>query len=113
MIFTFFITGKLGYVLHGIEEASNNAVLFNNGALESGHAYYLEFFLTKSSGNFGTALKSIFSRPEYNYVTYINQKVRGEVTSAGATFAGQLPVSVIVIGGKAPTYTPIVLCLVK
>lgn len=102
-----------GYILHGLEEASKNAVLFNKGALEPDHAYYLELFMTKSGGNLGSALQSIFSTPEYNYVTYINQKVRGEVTSAGSTIMGQLPVSVVVIGGKAPSYIPVVLGLVE
>ena len=33
-----------GYTYHGIEEAEQNSVLFQGGALEKGHAYYIKGF---------------------------------------------------------------------
>lgn len=102
-----------GYIYHGPDEANENAVLFNNGALEYGHAYYIEAFMVKGGGSLGGAIVSLFFNPEYQYISYINQKVRGEVTSAGETIFGTLPVTVIVAGGKAPVYIPVVLGLLE
>lgn len=102
------------YVIHGADEAENNAILFNNGALESGHAYYVESFLIKAGGELWGAVTGLFSIPEYRYIKYVNQNVRGEVTSAGSeSILGTTPVSVIIAGGKAPGYVPVILCIVE
>lgn len=102
------------YVIHGADEAENNAILFNNGALESGHAYYIESFLIKAGGELGGAVTGLFSIPEYRYIKYVNQNVRGEVTSTSSeSILGTTPVSVIIAGGKTPGYVPIILSLIN
>lgn len=102
-----------GYVYHGIEEASSNAKLFDSGALEAGHAYYISAYMVFANGSMGGAITSMFIDPKYHYVDYISQKVKGEVVGAGQTIFGTLPVTVVVGGGKAPLHTPIILGLVE
>lgn len=101
------------YVVHGLDEADNNAVLFNNGALEYGHVYYIESFTIKAGGELGGAVTGLFSMPEYRYIKYVNQSVRGAVTSAGEFIFGSKSVSVIVAGGKAPAYVPVIISLIE
>lgn len=102
-----------GYVYHGTSEGTQNAKLFSAGALEEGHAYYIPMYMAGSRGTTGAAVASIFENPKYHIVEYANQKVRGEVVTAGQTIVGNLPISVIVAGGKAPLYTPIVIGLIE
>lgn len=40
-----------GYVYHGIDEVDRNHKLFNGGALEEGHAYYISGFIVKYNGS--------------------------------------------------------------
>jgi hypothetical protein len=46
-------------------------------------------------------------------IEYVNQKVKGEVVSAGQTIFGKLPITVIVAGGRPPLRIPVVLGLVE
>lgn len=101
------------YIYHGIEEDSNNSKLFDSGALEEGHAYYISTFMVYAGGEMGGAVTSLFVDPNYQYVKYANQKVRGEVVSAGKTIFGNLPISVVVAGGSAPLYIPVILGVVE
>lgn len=101
------------YIVHGADEADNNAVLFNNGALEYGHAYYIESFMIKAGGELGGAVTGLFSMPEYRYIKYVNQSVRGEVTAAGESLFGTKSISVIVAGGKDPAHVPVILNLIE
>jgi hypothetical protein len=102
-----------GYVYHGIEEANSNAKLFDSGALETGHAYFISAYMVFANGAMGGAITSLFSDPKYHYVDYISQKVKGEVVGAGQTIFGVLPVTVVIAGGKAPMHTPIILGLIE
>lgn len=102
-----------GYTIHGLDEAGKNALLFNKGALQAGHAYYISDFMIKGGGELGGAIASIFSSPEYRYIKYISQTVREEVTLAGETLFGTFPVSVVVAGGNPPLNTPVVLGLIE
>lgn len=61
----------------------------------------------------GGAIVSLFYDPHYHYVDYISQKVKGEVIEEAITRYGSFPVSVVVVGGKAPMHTPIVIGLVE
>jgi hypothetical protein len=103
-----------GYVYHGQDEASTNAKLFETGALESGHAYYISAYMVDSTGAMGAAVTGIYSELKYYYVDYINQKIKGEVIIAAQKIGALiLPVTVVVAGGKAPLYIPVILGLVK
>ena len=101
-----------GYVYHGIEEDSQNAALFRDGALESGHAYYISLFMVGTGGATGAAVSSIWENPTYNIVQYINQKVKGQVGSASHSIFGNLPVTVIVAGGSGISHTPVILGMI-
>ena len=99
-----------GYTYHGIDENSKNCNLFSNGALESGHAYYLAGFVVKYGGSMaaienGDGFFFSFQSSAVS-VDYINQKVKGEVVNASVTsILGQkleIPVSVVVAGGRRP-----------
>ncbi len=96
------------YVYHGEDEASQNASLFSAKALEKGHAYYIKSFMIYGSGSLGGAVTSLFKDPNYVYIEYASQKVRGEAVNASQTIFGSQPVTVIVAGGSVP----VVLCLV-
>lgn len=103
-----------GYIYHGFDEAKQNALLFTNGALQPGNAYYIDMFqISNNNSSLAAAPASIFATLQYQYVKYADQKVRGEVTSAAITAIGNWPVKVVVLGGDAPLYTPIVLGLVE
>ena len=102
-----------GYVYHGTDEGTQNAKLFTAGALEEGHAYYIPAYMAGSRGTTGAAFTSLFGSPKYHIVEYASQKVRGEVVTAGESIMGNLPISVVVAGGKAPLYTPIVIGLIE
>lgn len=101
------------YVYHGVNEDAKNSELFDSGALEEGHAYYISTYMVYAGGEMGGVITSLFGNPNYQYVKYINQKVKGEVVNAGKTIFGNLPISVIVAGGKAPMYIPVILGIVE
>lgn len=109
-----------GYVYHGIEEDARNCKLFASKALEEGHAYCISDFVVKYGGRmaaieYGNFLFS--SQSSAVYVEYINQKVKGEIVEAGiSTLFGttiESPLTVVVVGGKAPLHTPIVIGLIE
>lgn len=100
-----------GYVYHGIDESDKNAKLFDGGALEAGHAYYISSYLISAGGSMGGAIVSLFRDPHYRYVNYISQKVKGEVINAERSIFGDI--SVVVAGGKAPMYIPVILGVVE
>lgn len=110
-----------GLVYHGRDEAERNAKLFAGGALEEGHAYYVPGFIVKYGGTlaaieYGDGL--LFSSQSSSvYVDYIDQKVKGEIIEAGSiSFFGQtleIPLTVVIVGGKAPLHTPVVIGLLK
>jgi len=101
-----------GYVYHGVDEDGKNSQLFNGGALETGHAYYISNFLIGSGGATGGIL-SIFSEPTYHIVDYLNQKVKGEVAVASKTISGAFGLSVVIAGGEKPLYIPVILGVVE
>ena len=101
------------YIYHGVAEDAKNSELFYSGALEEGHAYYISTYMVYAGGEMGGVITSLFGNPNYQYVKYINQKVKGEVVNAGKTIFGNLPISVIVAGGKAPMYIPVILGIVE
>ncbi|MGI5117428.1 hypothetical protein [Treponema sp. SP13] len=100
-----------GYVYHGIDESDKNAKLFDGGALEAGHAYYISSYLISAGGSMGGVIVSLFRDPHYRYVNYISQKVKGEVINAERSIFGDI--SVVVAGGKAPLYIPVILGVVE
>ena len=100
-----------GYVYHCIDESDKNAKLFDGGALEAGHAYYISSYLISAGGSMGGAIVSLFRDPHYRYVNYISQKVKGEVINAERSIFGDI--SVVVAGGKAPMYIPVILGVVE
>jgi len=110
-----------GYTYHGVEEVEKNCKLFANGALESGHAYYISGFVVKYGGSMAKIEygDGFFFSSQSNavYVDYVNQKVKGEVVEAGVTnLFGQTietPITVIVAGGKGVTKIPIVLGIIE
>lgn len=102
-----------GYVYHGIDESDQNAKLFDSGALEAGHAYYISSYMIYAGGSMGGAIVSLFRNPNYQLVKYINQKVKGEVIDSAQTIFGELPISVVVAGGKAPMHIPVILGVVE
>lgn len=102
-----------GYVYHGIDESSENEKLFDSGALEPSHAYYISNYMIYANGEMGGALVNLFSDPHYQIVQYISQKVKGEVLNAGQTIFGITPISIVVLGGNAPLYIPIIIGIVE
>lgn len=107
-----------GYVYHGVEENSKNCKLFINGALESGHAYYISGFVVKYSGTmaaieYGDGI-FVSSQSSAVYVDYVSQKVKAEIVleAASTNFFGKTienPINVVISGGNGNSQTPIVL----
>ena len=110
-----------GYTYHGVEEVEKNCKLFANGALESGHAYYISGFVVKYGGSMAKIEygDGFFFSSQSNavYVDYISQKVKGEVVEAGITdlFGKtiEIPITVVVAGGKGISKIPVVLGIIE
>jgi hypothetical protein len=102
-----------GYTYHGAAEVSQSSKLFNSGALEDGHAYYISGFMVGGGGLTGGVIISIFANPTYHVVEYASQKVKGEVVGASQTIFGTLPVTVVIAGGRPPLRTPVILGLLE
>jgi hypothetical protein len=107
-----------GYTYHGVNEDDQNARLFDGGALEDGHAYYVSGFMVASGGRTaGVTTQTLFGRlgdpKNYHMVEYVSQEVKGKVVSGGQTMFGTLPVTVVVAGGKPPLRIPVVLGLIE
>jgi hypothetical protein len=101
-----------GYIYHGIDEDLRSGKLFDSGALEEGHAYYISNFVVGGSGITAGVVTTLFRDPNYQVVDYVSQKVRGDVVGASQTGLGPAPVTIVIAGGKAPLHTPVVLGLV-
>lgn len=110
-----------GYVYHGIENDEKNRKLFANGALEEGHAYYISGFVVKYGGSMAAIEYGdgffFSSRSSAVSVDYISQKVKAEIVEAGVeTLLGksiEIPLKVVVAGGKGILKTPVVLGLIR
>ncbi len=110
-----------GYVYHGTSEAGRNAKLFSGGALEEGHAYCVSGFVVKYGGTMAAIEYGdgflFSSRSSPVYVDYIDQKVKGEIVESGLTsFWGttiENPLTVVIVGGRAPLHTPVVIGLIE
>lgn len=96
------IAGSLIY--HGIEESLENYQLFKNNALETGHAYYISNFKIRNGGGFAGAA---FDNSVFVPVTYINQKVKGEVVLDDNMWGSSVIVTVGQLG------VPVVLGLIR
>ncbi|WP_029409977.1 hypothetical protein [Treponema pedis] len=103
-----------GYVYHGFSESTQNSKTFNNKALKKGHAYYIDnlFFDEYLGGDYAYAVISLFDKPSYQRIKYVNEDVRNEVLNEAGILGGFLPVSVIVVGGDDYLKIPVVLCLI-
>lgn len=101
------------YIYHGIEESTENAKLFEIGALEVGHAYFISSFAVSQNGNGGGIFTNRYSDTNFRNVSYFNQKVRAEVVTSAELSAFTLPINVIIVGGESPEYIPIILGVVK
>jgi len=101
-----------GYIYHGVAEDSQSGKLFNSGALEPGHAYYVSGFIVGGGGLTGGVITSLFIDPTFHIVEYFNQTVKGDVVGASQTTFGIKPVAIVVVGGTSPLYMPLVLGLV-
>jgi hypothetical protein len=102
-----------GYTYHDAAEDAQSRKLFNSGALEEGHAYYVSGYMVGSGGLTGGVITSLFGDPTYHLVEYASQKVKGEVVGASQTIFGTLPVSVVIAGGKPPLRIPVILGLIE
>jgi hypothetical protein len=102
-----------GYTYHGAAENTQSSKLFDGGALEEGHAYYISAFMIGGGGLMGGVITSLFANPTYHVVEYASQKVKGEVVGTSQSLFGTLPVSVIIAGGKPPLRIPIILGLLE
>lgn len=104
-----------GYTYHGVEEVEKNCKLFANGALESGHAYYISGFVVKYGGSMAKIVGGILSSSQSYavYVDYISQRVKGEVVEAGIDSFGEKPIRVVVAGGEGYSKTPVILGIIK
>ena len=110
-----------GYVYHGAEDKAKNSKLFVNGALEEGHAYYISGFVVKYGGSMAKIEYGdgffFSSQSSAVYVDYVSQKVKAEVIEAGVqNLFGEtieIPLTVVVAGGKGITHTPVVLGIIE
>ena len=110
-----------GYIYHGINELDKNWKLFENGALASGHAYYIGNLIIKDSGRMAAIEHGDGVFISYQgtpvYIDYINLKVKSEVIDAGFTSllgkTYEIPVTVVVAGGKGDFLnTPVILGII-
>ncbi len=86
-----------GYTYHGIEEAEQNSVLFQGGALEKGHAYYIKGFSpAKYSPTNAAVIKSLFGESNPILVSYKDQKVKADIMNESSFWGEYFPVTVIV-----------------
>lgn len=103
-----------GYTYHGIEEANENSVLFQGGALEKGHAYYIKGFAPdKYSPTNAAVIKSLLGRSNPVLVSYKDQKVKADVMNASSLWGEYLPVTVIVTADTVLQNRAVVLGIVE
>ena len=103
-----------GYTYHGIEEAEQNSVLFQGGALEKGHAYYIKGFTpAKYSPATVAVIMTLFGESNPVLVSYKDQKVKADVMNASSLWGEYLPVTVIVTADTVLPNRVVVLGIVE
>ena len=103
-----------GYTYHGIEEAEQNSVLFQGGALEKGHAYYIKGFTpAKYSPATVAVIMTLFGESNPVLVSYKDQKVKADVMNASSLWGEYLPVTVIVTADTVLPNRAVVLGIVE
>lgn len=103
-----------GYIYHGINESSENSTLFQGGALEKGHAYYIKGFApAKYSPTNAAVIKSLFGESNPVLVSYKDQKVKADVMNASSLWGEYLPVTVIVTADNVLPNRAVVIGLVE
>lgn len=97
-----------GYIYHGFDEIEKNKKKMKNKTLEEGNAYYIsDWIFSKNQTNLGKVIISLFEESGLIYVDYINNEVKDEVLEAANTIFGNLPIEIVVAGGR--NGTPIIL----
>ena len=103
-----------GYIYHGINEASENSTLFQGGALEKGHAYYIKGFTpAKYSPATVAVIMTLFGESNPVLVSYKDQKVKADVMNASSLWGEYLPVTVIVTADTVLPNRAVVLGIVE
>lgn len=103
-----------GFIYHGRNEASENSTLFQGGALEKGHAYYIKGFApAKYSPTNAAVIKSLFGESNPILVSYKDQKVKADVMNASSLWGEYLPVTVIVTADTVLPNRAVVIGLVE
>ena len=103
-----------GYIYHGINEASENSTLFQGGALEKGHAYYIKGFTpAKYSPATVAVIMTLFGESNPVLVSYKDQKVKADVMNASSLWGEYLPVTVIVTADTVLPNRVVVLGIVE
>ena len=103
-----------GFIYHGRNEASENSTLFQGGALEKGHAYYIKGFApAKYSPTNAAVIMSLFGESNPVLVSYKDQKVKADVMNATSLWGEYLPVTVIVTADTVLPNRAVVIGLVE
>ena len=103
-----------GFIYHGRNEASENSTLFQGGALEKGHAYYIKGFApAKYSPTNAAVIMSLFGESNPVLVSYKDQKVKADVMKASSLWGEYLPVTVIVTADTVLPNRAVVIGLVE
>lgn len=103
-----------GYIYHGIEETEQNSVLFQGGALEKGHAYYIKGFTpVKYSPATAAVIMTLFGESNPVLVSYKDQKAKADVMNASSLWGEYLPVTVIVTADSVLSNRAVVLGIIE
>ena len=103
-----------GFIYHGRNEASENSTLFQGGALQKGHAYYITGFApAKYSPTNAAVIKSLFGESNPIHVSYKDQKVKSDVMNASSLWGEYLPVTVILTADTVLPNRAVVIGLVE
>ena len=103
-----------GFIYHGRNEASENSTLFQGGALEKGHAYYIKGFApAKYYPTNAAVIMSLFGESNPVLVSYKDQKVKADVMKASSLWGEYLPVTVIVTADTVLPNRAVVIGLVE
>ena len=88
--------------------------MFQGGALEKGHAYYIKGFApAKYSPTNAAVIKSIFGESNPVLVSYKDQKVKADIMNASSLWDEYLPVTVIVTADNILPNRAVVIGLVE
>ncbi len=102
------------FIYHGLEEADENSVLFQGGALEKGHAYFIKGFTpAKYSPTNAAVIKSLLGESNPILVSYKDQNVKASVMSASNYMGEYFPVTVIVTADSVLPNRAVVLGIVE